>query len=182
MPDGYEISDGRFLQYYTSTSSLNSHLVAMTACPKNTVRTILAATLRADVDETTYLWFSILDPNLAIYSPITLPVQFATDVSENLFFPMLREGMEFKLFPGERLNGHRQAHTVGSSMIMDVRFIDSDLKYYEYKDPQSRLIQKRQQRSSNVVSGAISGGIVRGGVPVIGHGGSGGGGGGEEPV
>lgn len=182
MPDGYEIHDGRFLQFYTSTSSINAHMVANLVVPKNTVRTVLAATLRPNVDETQTVWFSILDPNLAIYFPVTLPQQFAFDISENQNFPMLREGMELKLFPGERLNGHRQAHTVGSSMILDIRFIDADLRYYEYRDPQDRIIQKRQQRSTNIVSSAVSGGIVRGTVPTTGRGRTGGGGGGSEPV
>jgi len=117
--DAYELNESRFVQCRQYNSSVNGHSVSSPSVPEGKIWTILAAELHPDADETQRVWFTVLDASLSRYIPITIPASQVFDVSELEFYPLLREGMEIKLFPGERLLGYRQAHTKINKLLKD---------------------------------------------------------------
>jgi hypothetical protein len=154
--DAYDLHEARLLQYGVATSGANGLAAASGAVPAGKVWTILAAFITVSVAETQAFWFSILKAGLD-YFPITFPVSFAVDPAVNKAIPMLTEGLEIKLYPGEFLYGFRAAATAGSSMTMKFRYIESDLPYYQYIDPQKKVVASTLKHGSVFrATGAIS--------------------------
>lgn len=175
MPDAYEIFHGRFISKLEASSTLAGLLATSAAVPPNRVWTILSAILVVDADETRDFWFSV--GSFAGYFGVTIPQSFAIVGAANKWYPMLREGMELKLFPGETLCGHRAAATAGSTMVLHARYIESDLPIYEEYEPQVRRAQvKRRSSGQRISSGGGSGSAGGSGIE------SGGGEGGAPPV
>jgi len=133
--------------------------------------------LFSSVAETQDFWFSILTRD-GKYFPVTIPAEASVDTATNRYYPMLREGMELKLFPGESLVGYRDDATAGSSIYVYARFIASDLPYFQYREPLKPVTRKASEHGRAFASGKLStSSMVESGEP----GGPGGGGGGGEP-
>lgn len=143
MPDAYEIHDAQFLQKLSGQSAVAglSCYLSNGIVPGGKVWTFLSAFINVDVAETRNFWFSILSQGH--YFPVTLPQSFALDPATQKYYPMLREGMEIKLFPGERLYAFRDVATAGSTMTIYSRVIETDLQYYVELD-KHKVLQRRQ--------------------------------------
>lgn len=159
MPDAYEVYEARFLmEGGPITSAANATTIDGLTCPANRVWTILSASYNPSVAETQTVLFYILSRS-GIYYPITQPVSIA--LSGTILFPLVREGMELKIFPGEKIGAFRGAATAGSTMTIAYRFIESALPLYEEYEPQVRRSQIRKRSSSGTRS--IGGGFGGGG-------------------
>lgn len=180
MPDSYEVYEGRFINQAAIGSGVNGHVCTLTAVPTNVVRTILSAHIDCGVSDTQNFWFAILRGS--VYYAITSPTNVALVPAVNKYHPLVREGMEVKLFPNESLCALREDHAVGSEMWLHVRYIDSPLPLYEEYEPQLRRAQIRKRGSSGQrsVGGGYGGGGEAGIIPPAPPGGGEGGGG--EPV
>lgn len=153
MPDAYDIHEGRFIQERTYTSAANDLIVGSGTVPTGKVWTLLSASYYPSVSETQDVFFSVLSRASVDY-PVTFPRNIA--LSTSIKEPLLTEGLEMKLFPGELLRGHRGAATAGSTITIEIRYIESDLPYYAYTEPQKSVTQKKVQRSQAIASGRIS--------------------------
>lgn len=157
--DAYELHEGRFVQELHDQGAPDGLTVgsAVYATPEGKVRTVLAARLFPDAAETRQVWIGKGTRSGKIF-PLSIPYTVA--LSPSIFYPLVTEGMEIKLYPGEFLQGHRDAATAGSAMNMDFQFIESDLPFYAYDDPQNRVVKSVQKHGSVFRS---TGGISTGG-------------------
>lgn len=177
MPDAFELHEARFVQSTYSSGGLAATTVGTAQVPAGKVWTIRFASYYPDIAETKIIWFYVVARSTILYA-ITRPVSIA--LSSTAQFPMLENGMELKLYPGESLGVRRDSATAGSTMLIYFCYIESDLPYYAYEEPQNKTVQKyRQHGSAYRSSGALSTGS-----PGSGSQGPSGGGGGHsgEPI
>jgi uncharacterized membrane protein YgcG len=180
MPDGYALSDARFVQEKAIGSAANAEALTILVCPAGKICTILSAGYSPSVTETQVVYFEIYSKAAYDY-PITMPVSISLG---NLVprLPCLTEGMEIKIFPGEALLVIRGGHTAGSTMSAYVRWIETDLPFYKYTEPLKPVVDRTTKHGSafrgagSGSGGSTGGGIIGGGHP------TGGGGGGALPV
>ena len=176
----YEIYDGRFIQEEASGSAANATSCdALTATPANRVRTVIAARYHPSVAETrTVTWCKITRSTREL--PLTVPNTIA--LSTTIPLPLVTEGMEIKLWPGEYLRVLRDVATAGSTMALSFQFIETDIPFHEYVEPLKKVVQTMRKHGAvyKSIGGIRTGGVT--GTPSAGHGGTGGGGGGAEPV
>lgn len=160
MPDGYAITDAHFIQYIVNVSAANDHTVLAGPVPNGKIWTILSAVGFPSVNETQDYWFAIYKAGFTPFN-VTFPSQIAFLAAEANGCPLVREGMELKLFPGEYLEFLRDAHTVGSTISIGVRYVESDMPLYEYIEPQ--LAKRMNKMRSEVVQRAAAAGGSGGG-------------------
>jgi hypothetical protein len=158
-PDGYELHDALFLQEESFPSAANALSVGGTVVPKGRIRTILSAVLMPSANETRTVWFSILT-KAGIFYPITIPIVAVMIPVTYQGLPALTDGMELKLYPGESLVVNRDVATAGSTIRISMRFIETDMPYYSYDDPQNKVVKQVQKHGSVFRS---TGGISTGG-------------------
>jgi len=175
MPDAYALGEARFINYGQSVAGAGALLVGTAQVPRNCVWTILSALAYCSVAETQVYWFAILGQDTNYY-PVTQPASISIAPAVVQWYPMLREGMELKLFPGEQLYAYRAAATAGSTLGLFFRYIESNLPLFNEVEPQ---LQRKlfSSRPSNIGRG-IAARILPGRAP---GGGGGEGGGGEVP-
>ncbi len=179
--DAYELHEARFVQHFASTSAANAESISTPTCPDGKVQTILTAGYFPSVAENMVVQWQIYKPGVVL--PLTPP--YGWDYKAlNTNWPCVTEGMEVKLYPGESLMIVRDGHTAASTMTIRVRFIESDLPYYSYEEPQNKVVRSVQRhgsvyRSSGAISPARSG---LGSPGPVDRGGGGGGGGKAQPV
>jgi len=177
--DAYQLHEARLLQEKVSYSGIAGLYAAVGPVPAGKVWAILSASYSPDAAETRSVWFTIYSRASFNYA-VTRPQSIA--LSGSIPFPMVTEGMELNLFPGETLRVYRDVATAGSVMALFVRFVESDLPFYAYDEPLKRTVVTARKHGSQYRStGGISTG-GGGGMSPVGHGSSGGGGGGSEPV
>ncbi len=158
MPDAYGNEEGRFIQVKYATSAVDALLVPIGPVPAGKIWTVLEAFLSnscAAGGENQYVWFAV-SPDGVLYYPVTTPEQHVVDASNGQYLPMLREGMELRLWPGEYLAARRGDHTAGSTIIIYARIIESDMPLYTYDDPQTVL---RQRKAISSVRTRLGGGV-----------------------
>lgn len=153
MPDAYALSDLRYVNEATYTSGNEELLVDSAAVPANKFWTILQAVIVSSVAETRSLWFAVY-PQSANPYPVTTPESFAANLAIGKNYPMLREGMELKLMPGDRIRAYRDAATAGSVMYLFMRYVESDMPLYEQFEPQ---LQRAGLRVSSIVRRVVGG-------------------------
>lgn len=174
MPDAYLVSDGRYIGEDVRVSAAGATSLDSTPCPENYVRTILTAGYQCSAVETKTLYWAIVRPSGNVF-PITIPI--AQAMNANLF-PLVEQGMEVKMFPGEILRIYRDSATAGSTMAMYIRFIESPLPIYQQYEPQKDVLAQKFRRGSITrVLRSVAGGSY-GGSPPPGAGGREGAGGG----
>jgi len=171
MTEAYETHDARFIQYVQMGSPANGLILTSGAVPAGKVWTIIEACIAPSVAETQDYWFAVNVSNN--YFPVTVPREFTPDPATLKYFPMLNEGMELRLYPGEKLAALRDAATAGSTFSCYFRFIETDLPYYKYVEPLKRVVQSTRKHGAVYRS---TGGISESGAPSGGHGDTGGGG------
>lgn len=177
MPDSYEVVEGRFLNEYTATSAANDLILSGAAVPANKVWTIRLCRASCSVAETQIYWFAIVTRASVVY-PVTAPASTAIAPAVSQYYPMLREGLEIKLFPGEFLRVYRAAATAASTISLNYCYYESDLPLYVYEEPQ---VVKRIRKGVSDLRQRMSGGAAAGGGPGSRPSG-GGGGGGSTPL
>jgi hypothetical protein len=156
MPDAYEVHDAQFLQKELNTSAADALLIGGTICPPGRCRTIVAAIAKCSVAETQDYWFSRLYQS--VYFAITTPASKTITPAVNRWAPMLLEGMEIKLYPGEYLMAQRAVATAGSTMSIEIMFIETDLQYFVELD-KHKVLRRRAEamQESNPVFGRRAG-------------------------
>lgn len=173
MPEAYDLHEARFIQYAVHTSAADATSILASAVPAGKVRTYIGGGAYPSASETKVYHWAITANSGASLLPVTTPVSIALTSGRGL--PLVTEGMEIKLYPGEQLIVYRDSATAGSTMTLILRFIESDLPFYAYEEPQNKIVKKLFQRGSVYRS---SGGISERSAPgrVPGSEGSGGGG------
>lgn len=177
MPDAYALGEGRFLQNANYVSLANALYANLGPVPVNRIWTILSALAYCSAAETRNYWFAVVSLDTNRY-PVTAPASVSIAPATTMWYPMLREGMELRLYPGESLYALRDVATAGSTIGLYIRYIDSQLPLYEEVEP-----QQQRKRISSVPSN-IGRGIVARTLPgrSPGSGGEGGGGGTPPPA
>ncbi len=166
MTEAYETHDARYIQYRSYGSAANALVVYGDVVPAGKVWTIIQAAIETSVAETQDFWFSV---NASLINfPVTTPTSFALAPASAKYYPMLREGMELRLYPGEKLAGQRAAATAGSTITIFYRWIETDLPYYKYIEPLNRVVQSRRKHGEAY---RTTGGISPGSPPPSGGGG-----------
>lgn len=176
--DAYELHEARLLQLTQATSAAGAVSVSIGPVPAGKIWTILHASYVCSHAETKSWYFSVYRSTFPCAMAVTRPAALA--VIATWPNPMLTEGLEIKLYPGEYLFVTRDSATAGSTMQIAARYIETDLPFYSYDEPQNKVMRSVQKHGSTYrASGAIS--PAGGGVGPGGHGGPSGGGG-SEPV
>jgi hypothetical protein len=171
--DAYDLHEGRFIQEPVTLSAADALSISSLVVPPGKVWTILSARYNPSATETRTVQFGILTKG-GSFQPIRVPVSVALGVA--IYYPLLTEGMEFKIYPGERIQAVRDVATAASTMLLLMRLIETDLPYYSYEDPLKKIIAQPFKHGS----------IFRGARPSVSGGGGGrpegGGGGGPKPI
>lgn len=175
--DAYDLHEIRLVQESYNGSAVDGLSVAIGPVPSGKVWTILSANLWPSVAETRTVFFGITGRSGNNFA-VTVPGAIA--LSSSIRYPLVSEGMEIKLGPGEYIVGYRDVATAGSTLYARIRFIESDVPYYSYEEPLKKVVRAWQKKGS----------IYRAGGGPTGPGGGGGGessegggvGGGGEPV
>lgn len=143
--DAYRLDEGRMMYDKTIASA-----VAATSCwdanfvvPAGRIWTIVFASANVDMAETRVF-------TLAVYNlsrgGVTHGVSVRSAAAAASFpFPLLAEGSELKLWPGDRIQLSRDAATAGSIMSLYLRVIESDLPPLTYIDPQKIIAANRRR-------------------------------------
>lgn len=154
--DAYDLHEGRLIQSNVVTSAANATSVQIPAVPAGKIHTILQLTYYPSAAETKTAYFGLAGAGCPDTFALSQPQQIA--LSNSLRLPLVREGMELKLWPGQYALALRDSATAGSTMTLLVMFIESDLPYYAYEEPQKRVIAQKFRRSSQIIrSGGGSG-------------------------
>jgi len=174
MPESYDLHDGRFLERKLKASAANATELNYYPVPANKVWTFLGASYVPSAAETRVVtWFILTGGD---YCMISRPVSILLGGWAR--FPLLEQGMELKLFPGEILGISRDVATAGSTMTIFARIIETDLPPYDYVEPQER---KRITAAKHSISRSVAAATVGGGSGPLVPPGRGGGRGGSEP-
>ena len=144
--DAYELYESRFVQWAWIWSAAEALFVPSAVVPEGKIRTLIGAGYRPSATETENVQFQIYRPGLMI--PVTQPVSFAYVLGSDLWLPLLTDGMELKLYPGECLMAKRDGHEAGTTMGLIIRYIESDLPYYAFEEPQKRVVKASLKRGS----------------------------------
>jgi hypothetical protein len=162
VPDGYELKDGRMISEANAFSGVGGLTATTAAVPSEVIRTILSASYYPSAAETKTVTFYITGRGGGTFA-VTIPVSIA--LTSAAPYPCLTEGMELKLFPGETLTVSRDSATAGSTMVLSIRYIDSDLPFYDYVEKQeaSRMARFRRALVPKVIKGGGQVSIVGGG-------------------
>lgn len=160
----------RLVQERVSSSAVNAEVLNVgSGVPGNKVWTILGLGYFPDVAETQVVSFEKVTRTgnaLSVLNPVSLALQPSVA-------GCLEQGMEITLLPGEYIRVRRAAHTVGSTMSAVMQFVEEDLPFYIYEEPQ---IKKRQalmvSEFKERATGLVSSRPTPGGGPAIVHGGT----------
>lgn len=176
----FELHEARYKQQVIAQSAVNGLTATSPAVPANKYWTVLEACLFPSAAETRTVQWAILSG--AVLLPVTIPVAIA--LSSTILFPLMTEGMQLTMWPGDQLRATRDVATAGSSMTIIVRYIESDLPYYSYVEPLNKVVRAAQQHGSTYrATGALSTGAPGSGIPGVGiSGGEPGGRSGPEPI
>jgi len=162
--DAYELHDARLIQEGTKTSAANALSLQTDPVPAGKVWTILSAAYTPFVAETKTCQWSVIGKSGWQYA-IQIPQSFAAIAALTRTFPLITEGLELKLYPGEVLRIDRDSATAGSQMTMYWRVIETDLPLYEYIEPQER--KRIDQIRSSVIKQVGGGGGRAGSRPAL---------------
>lgn len=138
--DAYEVHELRFTQIANVVSAANGLYAQVGPVPGGKLWTFLRGVGYPSVSETQYFWWSVYTPSTIIF-PVTLPLSLA--LTATMPVPLLTEGMELRLFPGEYLRINRAGATAGSTIGIAAQYIESDLPFYRYAEPHLEQIRRR---------------------------------------
>jgi hypothetical protein len=177
-PEAFELYEARNVQERVISSAVAAVQVTSVAVPEGKIHTIRFVNYAPDAAETRTVYAAIVSKQATIFA-ITRPVSIA--LSASIRFPVLEQGNELKLYPGEYIIIYRDVATAGSVMNVWWSFIETDLPFYSYVEPLKKVAPSPRRHATIFRSAAGGGGGV-GGAGGGGHDLPGGGGGGPEPV
>lgn len=170
--EGFQLSECRFLSDIYYVSAADALFVESAQVPNNRVWAVLQSCMFPGVAETRTVWASVMTASGNTY-PLFAPVSALLN-NTGRFFPVLEQGFQLYLFPGDRLRAYRDAATAGSVMYVSLRFADLDLPLYDYVEPQrQRRLRKAAQSIIEPIGRrggrGLGGGVSVGGWPVGGE-------------
>ena len=145
MPEAYDLHESRLVQQNNSGSAADALLVDSAAVPAGKVWTIIRADVKPSAAETQVYCFQVFSATGLGYT-VTLPMSVALGIAYGL--PLLEQGNEMKLFPGDRLRARRAAATAGSNIVIYYEYIETDLPYYSYVEPLNKVVKAKIQHGS----------------------------------
>lgn len=122
-------------------SAADALMVNLSPVPDGKFWIVLNSCVFASVSETRTIWASVITKTANAY-PILAPVSATINFSGR-FYPVLEQGFELVMFPGDFLRAYRDAATAGSSIYLAARYVELDLPLYHYDDPQRRNRMRR---------------------------------------
>lgn len=157
MAGTWNLGEARLVQFRTGGSAANADDVDFSGSPVPAGKCwiILAFSYAPSVAETQTISFSKVCANGTILGLLN-PVSLALNPAKATF---IEQGMEYLLLPGEYIRVLRGTHTAGSSMYVDMQFVEIDLPLYTYDEPQR---VKRQQMALSSIRQMLGGGTARG--------------------
>jgi len=172
--DAWELHEARLIQEPVALSAVDAVSIASLVVPTGKIWTILSARYGPSATETRTVQFGLIT-RAGSFQPVRAPVSIA--LGAVIYYPLLTEGMELKIFPGEKVSVSRDVATAGSTMLLLLRLIETDLPYYSYTEPLAKVVdQARKHGSVYRATGGVAVGGGGGGRP------EGGGGGGPKPI
>lgn len=172
----FDASETRLVQVKNAISAANADSLSVgSGVPKGKLWIILGFGYYPSTAETQvvsiYKSIPFFGQNFGLLNPVSLALNphVAT---------FIEQGMDYVLMPDEVITVLRGNHTAGSTMSVNMQFIEVDQPLYAYEDPQVVLRNKRAVSSiKSIISrrGGVGGtGGGRSGAGPIGHGGGGG--------
>lgn len=158
MPDAYDVHDAQFLQWKLGTSAADALTVGLGAVPDGKVWTVLMAVLYSSIAETQDYWFSVYNSKSGNHCVVRRRLEASVGTTAQLGHPFLEEGLEMKLFPGDYLQAYRDVATAGSTLSLQMRFVETDLQYYVELDKHKVL--RRRQNLMMESNPATRGGLI----------------------
>jgi hypothetical protein len=128
-----DLADALFINEVIKVSAPNALTLTFGPVPAKKLWTIQAASYFPDAVETRTVQWLIMNPNGTTLFAVSLPISIALWGAACL--PLVTEGLDFCLFPGQYLMVRRDVATVGSAMTMDVIYVESDMPLYHYVEP-----------------------------------------------
>lgn len=152
----WRLSDARLIQERLSSSAVAGLTVGTSQVPEGKCWVILACGLMPDAAETRVISFVKITASGATFSLLN-PVSLALNPQAATF---IEQGMEYLLFPGEYIQGQRNAATAGSTLNIRLQIIEIDLPLYVYDEPH---IVRRQTVALSSIRERLGGGSSGGG-------------------
>lgn len=157
--DAWDLHEARLIQEQYANSAVAGLSVTSARVPAGKVWTIVRASCAPDADETQLYAWRIAAASGTGFT-ITYPQQLA--LTPDLGIPLVTEGWEMKLYPGEAIQCMRDAATAGSTMVMRYAYIETDLPFYAYSEPLKPVVDTHRAHGSVY---RATGGISTGGAP-----------------
>lgn len=139
----YRIDELRLVQEYVINSAIAALSLTSSAVPAGKIWTYLGAAYNPDAAETRLVEFMKLT-RAGTAIPLRVPQSIALSTAIRL--PLLTEGNQLILLPGEALYITRDAATAGSIMLLRAQFVESDMPIARYIEPQREISIKRRLR------------------------------------
>ena len=165
--DAYGLHEVRLLNEKVNSSGADALNISFGPVPAGRIWTIIYAFMIPSVGETRTVWFSVSSGSNTF--PISVPTNIALLASNG--FPLLIQGNELKLYPGQYLRAYRDVATAGSSISLSVMYVDSPLPPYEYAESYTRAAATKRRSAGSSFGGGFAGGGGVGGTPAGARGG-----------
>jgi hypothetical protein len=140
MLSAYDLHEIKLLQEPYVNSAADALFVNSPTVPAGRIWTVLAATCYPSVAETQSVQVSVASTRAGTVYALTNPVSIA--LSSPLRYAVVPVGNELQMYPGEYLQFRRGAATAGSSIVIAIRFVETDLPMYAYRDVQHKVMRR----------------------------------------
>lgn len=151
MTGAWKLEDSRLVQLRDVQSGAGDTALDATAyVPAGKIWVITAFGYYPSVNETKIV--SVIKSTTSASFALINPVSLALNPN---IFTFIEQGMEYLLFPGEKITVRRDSATAGSTMRAFTQIIEVDQPLYTYEEPQ---IVKREKRAISSIRQAIGGG------------------------
>lgn len=150
----WRLEEARLVQNRTSVSAANADSIGMAAVPAGKVWCVLACSYYPSATETQVVSFQKVWPGIGVYGLLN-PVSMALiGAGAGAVATPIEQGMELFLLPGEYIQATRATHTAGSTMTINIQFVEIDMPLYTYDEPQE---VKRNQRGISSIMRRVAG-------------------------
>ena len=137
----YRVDELRLPQNRTITSAADALVIDTPTVPRGKIWTILAGRYYPSATETRTVQVQKLWGSIAY--AIRVPQSIALGAS--VLLPVVTEGNQAILLPGEAIRVRRDVATAGSTMTIDIQIIESDMPIARFIEPQRELSIKRRR-------------------------------------
>lgn len=150
----WKLEEARLVQFRSATSGAGATNVSLAASPvpAGKVWVVLGFSYYPSAAETRTIGFRKITPSgaqIALLNPLAM-------LLNPFMATFIEQGMEYLLFPGEYVYVDRDAATAGSTMTIQMQFVEIDLPLYTYEEPQE---VKRQGRAISSLRARLAGGV-----------------------